>query len=66
MKPLNKKERWYAFLEIIFRGHMTFGLPFHHTDYGMLSECTPSNSRADEIDKHVYGIWKNPPQVSYE
>ena len=67
MKPLNKPERWYAFLEIIFEGSVHDKLPFYHTDFGLLSDCSSIKAdRMEEIDDHVEELWANPPETQYE
>ncbi len=67
MKPLNKEERWYAFLEIVFDGSSLDELPFTHTEFGLLSQCDSiRGGRMEEIDRYVSRLWKNPPRVNYE
>lgn len=63
MKPLNKPERWYAFLEIIYQGDCAYGLPLCHIDYGFLSDTDIPHKREEAIDKYILELWENPPET---
>ena len=64
MKPLNKAERWYTFLEIIYVGRkgILTNVP-SHVNFGFLSETGVHHSRTIELDDYVELLWKNPPKV---
>lgn len=63
MKLLTKQERWYAFLEIIFRGSFAHELSLHHVDFGFLSDTNVLPDRQDEINDYIEELWDNPPEV---
>jgi hypothetical protein len=64
MKPLNKNERWFTFLMIVYVGDDIDKLPFNHINFGYMAECRVSAKRDEEIEEFARRLWENPPKMA--